>query len=139
MIALDTNILIYLLVKSQAEHPRARRWIEANRDALAITHTNIAELLRLLTHPRVFPRPLNLVSATQLIDEFIRAFDVTVLEESETWWSALGELAKNMPDVRGNEVFDARIALCLQFNGIKEVCTLDSDFSKYPFLKVMRI
>jgi len=33
----------------------------------------------------------------------------------------------------------ARIALCLRYHGIREICTLDADFSKYPFLKVVAI
>lgn len=139
MIGIDTNILIHFLVKSQKEHPRAKNWFAKNKDPLATTATNIAEGLRLLTHPRVFPSPLTLAEAVDLIHEFIEKFGITILEESESWWLDLKELLKALPSLRGNEIFDARIALALRHNGIKEFCTLDADFAKYSFLKVIPI
>jgi len=139
MIALDTNVIVHLLVKSQKEHADASRWFSAVREPLATTATNIAEILRLLTHPQVFPSPLFLTQAIDLVSNFLEQFQVSLLEESETWWMDLKELANRIPTLKGNEVFDARIALCLQYNGVKEICTLDADFSKYPFLKILPI
>jgi uncharacterized protein len=139
MIALDTNILIHLLVSSQREHPRVKAWFEKNQEALAMTATNLAELLRLLTHPRVFPVPLALSDALELLQGFIEGFQISVLEESEAWWLELKDLLRVIPNLRGNEIFDARIALCLRYNGIVNIATLDSDFAKYPFLKIMAI
>lgn len=43
----------------------------------------------------------------------------------------------NIPGLKGNEVFDARIALILQKHNVKRICTRDADFKKYPFLKVV--
>lgn len=139
MIGMDTNILIHFLVKSQKEHPRAKNWFTKNKEPLATTGTNVAEALRLLTHPRVFPSPLTLAEAIDLVQEFIEKFGITILEESENWWVDLKELLKGFPTLRGNEVFDARIALCLRHNGVKELCTLDANFAKYSFLEVISI
>lgn len=139
MIGLDTNILVALLIESQAEHARARQWLMNNREPLATTGTNVAEFLRLLSHPRVFPSPLRLTAAIELVANFLEQFDVRVIEESEEWWMELKELARALPSLRGNEVFDARIALCLRYNGVREICTQDADFSKYPFLKLIHI
>lgn len=139
MIALDTNILISLLVQSQPEHSRAREWVLAVSEPLATTSTNLAELFRLLTHPRVFPSPLSLSKAIDLVQEFIEQFEVKILDESEDWWLKLKELLKWIPSLSGNEIFDARIALCLRAHGVKEICTLDADFAKYPFLKIVKI
>jgi len=139
VIALDTNILIYLLVSSQPEHLRAKQWLEQNTASLATTHTNIGETLRLLTHPRVFSRPLDLERAVMLLDGFLTEFDVATLTDSERWWTELVPQSEGARYLRGNEVFDARIALCLRHHGISKICTLDSDFEKYPFLKIIRI
>lgn len=139
MIAIDTNIIVHLLVRSQKEHGRVRKWFETVEGRLATTATNLAEALRLLTHPRVFPSPLSLVEAIDLVREFIEKCDMIILEEADDWWLDLMELARQIPTLRGNEVFDARIALCLRYHGIKEICTLDSDFSKYPFLKIISL
>lgn len=139
MIAIDTNILIHLLVESQKEHKDARHWLMNNKDPLATTGTNIAEVLRLLTHPRVFAKPLSLIKAVELVNRFIVDFSVNVLVESDTWWMELKSLVENIPSLKGDEIFDARIALCLCYHRIKLVCTLDANFSKYPFLKIVTI
>lgn len=139
MIALDTNVLIYLLVSSQPEHARAKKWLDENTDGLATTHTNIGESLRLLTHPRVFARPLDLPQAVELLDCFLNDFNVEVLSDEEKWWARLAVRSASISHLRGNEIFDARIALCLQYHGISKICTLDSDFEKYPFLNVIHI
>ncbi|MBI1882596.1 MAG: PIN domain-containing protein [Chlamydiae bacterium] len=135
MIALDTNVIIDFLVKSQKDHSQVQHWFSKNRKPLATTHTNIAETLRLLTHSKVFPLPLDLDHAIDLMKKWIEGFQVRILEESEDWWMDLKTLLDEIPALRGNEIFDARIALCLRYNGIKEIFTHDSDFSKYSFLK----
>lgn len=139
MIALDTNVVVDLLVNSQADHAHAKAWLERCKDRLATTPVNIGEILRLLTHPRVFASPLALRPAVTLLGHFVDNFDVVILEESPDWWQDLPDLLKQAPGLRGNEIFDARIALCLRHNGIKELCTRDSDFSKYPFIKIVPI
>lgn len=139
MIAIDTNIFIHLLVRSQEEHSKAVAWLEKNDEALSTTATNIGKVLRLLTHPRVFPKPMALVSAIDLLKKFMETWQVRLLEESEDWWLDLKDLAEELKTLRGNEVFDARMALCLKHNGIKKICTLDDDFSKYSFLEIIKI
>lgn len=139
MIAIDTNMLIHLLVKSQKEHSQVIKWFKGNREALVLTHINVAEFLRLLTHPRVFPSPLLLDAAVDLLEEFFQSTGARVLEEAENWWLGLKDLVKEIPNLKGNEVFDAQIALCLRHHGVKKILTMDSDFLKYPFLKVIKL
>lgn len=137
MIGLDTNIIVHLLVRSQAEHERTKAWMEKADASFVTTTTNVAETLRLLTHPKVFPKPASLASAVDSLEELLSARHVRVLEEEERWWAGLPELAKKIPTLKGNEIFDARVALCLRYNGVREICTFDTDFAKYPFLKVV--
>ena len=139
MIALDTNFIIHFLVKSQKEHLRASQWIFRNESPLCTTDVNLAEVLRLLTHPRVFPSPLGIEEAVDLLHQFCGEFEIKILEEPEQWWLELKELFKLNPTLKGNEVFDAQIAICLRYHGVKELVTLDTDFSKYPFLKIIKI
>lgn len=139
MIAIDTNILIAALVKSQVEHERVWRWVNHVSAPLITTQTNIAESLRLLTHPRVFPRPLTLKMAVAVVGDFFSVQNILILEESVTWWQELPELLAEYPGLKGNEIFDARIALCLRHNGVREICTFDADFAKYPFLTTVRV
>ncbi len=137
MIALDTNILVALLVQSQSEHAKTRKWFEGIRERFATTSTNVSEVLRLLTHAKVFPSPLALDRAVDLLTGFLGGFEVRALEDEPEWWMGLKSLLASIPSLRGNEIFDARIALCLRYHGVKEICTFDADFKKYPFLKVV--
>jgi len=84
----------------------------------------------------VFRRPLGLAEAIDLVEALIEAFDIAVMDEARAWWVDLMQVAGRL---RGNEVFDARIALCLRYNGVKRIATHDADFSKYAFLKVIQI
>lgn len=137
MIALDTNIIIYTLVQSQPEHARALRWLQDQKEDLATTPTNIGEILRLLTHPKVFPKPLSLKSAVQHLEKLIDAFGISILNEPEDWWQTLAHLSKH--PIAGNDVFDARIVATLQFHGVKKICTMDSGFGIYSTMEVISI
>lgn len=137
MIALDTNILLDLLVINQPNNQRVTSWVAGIKTSLVTTPTNIGEVLRLLTHPRVFPNPLGLKTAVGLLEKFIESSAVMILEESANWWQELPDLLGAHPGLKGNEVFDARIALCLRHNGVRDIATFDADFAKYPFLKIV--
>lgn len=134
--ALDTNVLVHLLVSSSSGHVRCAAWLEAFSGVLATTLTNVAEFLRLVTHPRVFARPMSLTAAVALLDEFAEEFDVEILDEANDWWQRLVDDYGGL-ELRGNDVFDARIAACLKYHGVGRICTLDSDFRKYADLEVI--
>lgn len=138
MIALDTNVILHCVVSSHSRHKEAKAWIENEKTPLCTTHTNLAETLRLLTHDKVFPKPLKLAPAIDLVSDFVDGFEIRLLDESPDWWLELKEVLKTIPHLKGNEIFDARIALCLRYNGVQKICTFDSDFRKYAFLKVMQ-
>src|SRR5690554_3644145 len=81
VIALDTNVIVYYLVRSQPEHERVRAWVLANTERLATTSINLAEVLRLITHPRLFPRPLKLAAAADLLLTLVESLGIEVLSE----------------------------------------------------------
>jgi predicted nucleic acid-binding protein len=137
MIALDTNIIVYAMVQTQPEHGRALKWLQSQTDSLATTPTNIGEALRLLTHPKVFPKPVVLKLAISHLKKFVEAFDIMILDEPEDWWHTLPTLSTH--PIAGNDVFDARIVRTLQFHGVKTLCTLDSGFNIYPSVDIVTI
>ena len=139
MTALDTNILIGIMVSSSSLHKEAMRGLADLSDDLCTTPTNIGETLRLLTHPKVFPSPVKIGTAITALGDFLQTYTVRLLDEDINWWKSLGELEKLIPGLKGNEVFDARIAICLKQHNVKRIYTLDSDFKKYPFLQPIRL
>jgi toxin-antitoxin system PIN domain toxin len=133
-IALDTNVLVHLLVSSSPQHERCAAWLGSTPGPFATTQTNVAEFLRLVTHARVFERPLSVEAGVGVLERFLGEFEVEVLHESDLWWRALVELG--LP-LRGNDVFDARIALCLRHHGVRGICSLDAGFARFDFLELI--
>lgn len=136
MTAIDTNILIGIMVASSTYHNEIMSELEDLGDDLCTTPTNIGEVLRLLTHSKVFSAPLKIEKAVSALSELIDAYDIRILDEDTNWWRDLTEIAKQIPGLKGNEVFDARIALCLKQHRVKRIWTKDADFKKYSFLQM---
>lgn len=139
MIGIDTSVILHAVNYTSPQHEKLIFWINKTKGHLATTHVNIAESLRLLTHPRVFEHPLALPEAVIIIDLFLEKLDVSVLENKPLWWRDLKDLQKNFPTLKGNHIFDAQIALCFQEHGVSDIVTWDSDFLKYPFLNIIKI
>lgn len=137
MTALDTNILIGIMVSSSSQHTEVMKGLENLEDELCTTPTNIGEILRIITHPKVFSSPLKLEKAVEALDQLVEAYDIRVLDEDTLWWKDLAALTKQIPGLKGNEIFNARIALCLKQHKVKRIWTLDADFKKYSFLNVI--
>lgn len=140
MICLDTNIIVSALVKSDPNHETVLQWLEKRTDApLATTQTTVAETLRLLTHPKVFPKPAKIGSAVKALQGLIEYYSVLVLNEADDWWLHLEEIAQKIPAFKGNDVFDARIALAMRYHGITKIATFDSGFMRFDFLRVISL
>ncbi len=135
MIGIDTKILVDLLVSSTPNHTQTLEKLSQLEDDFCTTPTNIGECLRLLTHPKVFQKPLTLSRAVSVLDHALSYYKIRILDESTDWWKSLEEVEKEIAGIRGNEVFDARIALCLRAHSVKRLYTRDADFKKYSFLK----
>ena len=136
--ALDTNIIIDLMVSGYAEHDRARRGLENLKDPIFTTHVNVAECLRLLTHPKVFSKPMKADEAVKNLESFFSANSLTVLNQSDRWWLDIpGIASQDILGLAGNDIFDTQIALCLRYNGIKRIWTRDSGFKRFGFLQVI--
>lgn len=137
MTALDTNILIGIMVSSSSFHKEAMAGLDNLEDNLCTTPTNIGEVLRLLTHSKVFPSPLKIEKAVEALEQFIEAYDIRILDEETSWWKHLPEIARQILGLKGNEVFNARIAICLKQHKVKRIFTRDADFKKYSFLQTI--
>jgi len=137
--AIDTNILIDLIVASMPSHGTTTQGVRQLDDEICTTPTNVGECLRLLTHPKLFPKPLKASAAVQAVGELFDYYKIKVLEEDVAWWKEIPEMEQEIPGLKGNEIFDARIALCLRSHNVKRIYTRDADFKKYSFLRVIQI
>lgn len=137
MIALDTNVLIGLAVSSSSLYGPTTEKMQRLDEEFCTTPTNIAEFLRLLTHPKVFSMPLKIGKAVDVLHDLMEHYQIRLLDEDIDWWKNLPSIAVEIPGLKGNEIFNARIALCLKSHDVKKIFTFDSDFKKYSFLKTI--
>lgn len=135
---LDTSVLIAALVSSVSQHEDALKSLENLNDSLCTTPTNVGETLRILTHRRVFEKHLKLTKAVSHLSSFLDRYKVLILDEPTDWWQELTKIEVDIPGLKGNEIFDARIAFCLKRHGVKRIFTWDSDSKKYSFLKPIK-
>ena len=137
-IGLDSNALFAALVHEAERHAAVTQWLNANHLKLVTTGTNIAEVLRLVTHPAICQKPLTLNKALATLEQLLNNYHIAVLPEAEQWWQPLAKMVSGADTLTGNQVHDARIALCFKFHGVATVCTYDGDFKTFGFKKLIQ-
>lgn len=127
------------MVSSSSFHQETMNGLENLEDDLCTTPTNIGEVLRLLTHPKVFSSPMKIDKAVEALEQLLEAYNIRILDEDPLWWKLLPEVAKEILGLKGNEVFDARIAIGLKQHNVRRIFTRDADFKKYSFLQSIKL
>lgn len=131
---IDSNILIYAINIDSQKHLKAQQFLEENSGNLEISHQNILETLRVLTHKR-FSNPMEIkdaISAIQAIAEFCRIITPT----PTTYYLSL-ELITGYR-LTGNRIFDAYLAATALSNGVGVIATDNiKDFQKFAPLKII--
>lgn len=137
MISIDANLLIYAYNASTPQHPAARKWLEQVLSApepVRLGWSTVHSFLRIVTHPRIFPRPFSIRDARAFVEEWFLQPSVAILEPGELYWSIFRELL-TAGQVRGDLVMDAHIAaLAIEHGAV--LCTTDKDFARFDKLRV---
>jgi len=47
------------------------------------------------------------------------------------------EVIAEMPELSGNLVHDAHTAILMREHGVRQICTRDTDFHRFPFVEVI--
>jgi len=136
----DTNLLLYAVNPNAPEYPRARalleEWREGDRSWF-LTWGIVYEFLRVSTHARVFPEPLDLARAWEWVRLLLRSARAGLLTPTDRHSAVLDELAGLHPRLRGNVVHDLHTAALMREHGVTEIRTADTDFHQLPFLAVV--
>jgi toxin-antitoxin system PIN domain toxin len=138
MIAVDTNILVYAHREDSPWHDRAYAKIvelAEGHSPWTIPWPCLHEFLAIVSHPRIYSPPTPLPAALDQVKAWLEAPSLILLSESEGYWPQLRTIIE-AGRVAGALVHDARIAALCQLNGVRELWTVDRDFSRYPDLKV---
>jgi hypothetical protein len=140
MFVVDTNVLIYAADSDSPEHKKCRSLLQHWREQSSpwyLTWGIVYEFLRVITHPRIFRKPLQLDEAWSFIEAVLAAPSVSMLMETEIHRKIAHEVYSEMSDLRGNIILDAHTAILMKENGIKVIYTRDTDFNRFRFLDVI--
>jgi hypothetical protein len=136
----DTNVLLYAVNPNVQEYARARALLEEWRGgdrSWFLTWSIVYEFLRVSTHARVFPEPLDLPRAWEWIALLLGSPRAGLLVPTDRHAAVLGELAVLHPRLRGNVAHDLHTAALMREHGVTEIRTADTDFHQFPFLTVV--
>lgn len=135
----DSNVLLYAVNTASPRHEAARDFVreQAAGAGFCVTWSILYEWLRVVTHPAVFPRPLDPARARQYIRRLVGEPRVEVLLETPRHLEVLEEVLADAPPLRGNRYHDAHIAAVMREHGVGTIATCDGHFRLFQFLKVI--
>jgi hypothetical protein len=140
LFVVDTNLLLYAVNSDSRDHGAARELLEEWRigDRPWFLTWGIAyEFLRVSTHPRVFPAPLDVEPARRWLATLLDSPVAGILTESERHGRILEEVVRKHGRLKGNVIHDLRTAVLMREHGVAEIRTADTDFHQFPFLEVV--
>jgi len=137
LILVDANLLIYAVNAAAPQHIAARRWLDdrINNDAarVGLPWASLLAFLRLITNPRVFPRPLGMAEAWQQVDAWLNSGPAWAPTPTDRHAEILPRLLA-APGVHGNLVPDAHLAALAIEHGL-ELNSTDGDFARFDGLR----
>lgn len=138
MIAADTNLLVYAHRQDSPFHDPAAgavRELAEGHAPWAIPWPCVREFYAISTHPRVYDPPSTPQQACDQLDAWMESPSLVLIAEGEAHWPTLRRLLAN-GKVHGPLVHDAAVAAICLAHGVRELWTLDRDFSRFPALRV---
>lgn len=140
MVVVDTNVLVYAADEDSPFHHPCQTWLERRRqraDAWYCTWPIVYEFLRVSTHPRVFRNPWKTTEAWHFIVALLASPGLGMLVPTLRHADVAGEVLRELPHISGNILHDAHTAVLMREHGIRQVCTRDTDFHRFPFVEVV--
>jgi hypothetical protein len=139
MIAIDTSILVYAHREDSPFHAAAFERVAGLAEGVAswaVPWPCLHEFLAIATHPRIYSPPTPLDRALDQVDAWLEAPTLVVLSETAAHWATLRELLLN-GRIAGAQVHDARVAALCRQHGVRELWSVDRDFSRFAGIKVI--
>jgi hypothetical protein len=138
MIAVDTNLLIYGHREDSPFHAAAAGCLAElaeGRAPWAIPWPCVHEFIAIATHSRIYAPPTPLARALDQVDAWLESPSVVLLAEAGDYWPHLRRLLASSR-VTGPLVHDARIAALCEHHSVRELWSIDRDFSRFAGVPV---
>ncbi|NIM21189.1 MAG: PIN domain-containing protein [Candidatus Latescibacteria bacterium] len=140
MLLVDTNVLVYAADADSPFHASCRDWLESRRrraDAWYVTWAILYEFLRVTTHSRVMQKPWSAPQAWRFVAALLASPGLGVLVPTQRHAEVAEQVITEIPHLTGNLLHDAHTAIVMREHGIRQICTRDTDFHRFPFLEVV--
>lgn len=140
MIVVDTNVLVYAADSDSPHHSASNDWLAKRRaspDAWYLTWGIVYEFLRVTTHPKVMRRPWDSVASWGFVKALLASPGVTLLVPTSRHADVAEKVIEELPEMRGNLLHDMHTAILMREHGIRQICTRDADFHRFPFIEVI--
>ncbi|MDD4019932.1 MAG: PIN domain-containing protein [Kiritimatiellae bacterium] len=137
---IDTNILLYAVNVSAAEHKAAKSFLSSCGSQAGLwflTEGICYEFLRVATHPRVFPSPMKACEAMRFLDVLLKSRRFDVLTAGNGHWVCLRRLLDRKPQPSGNIFFDIRTVALMHEHAVRKIYTADTDFLQFADIDVV--
>ncbi len=135
MILPDANLFIYAYNADAPHHENAKAWLGetlASPEVVGLPWSVVLAFLRIMTNQRIFPQPLAMGEAEEIVDSWWRLPSVTILEPGPRHWAILRRVLEE-GQVHGPMVTDAHLAALAIEHGAT-LCSTDRDFARFPEL-----
>jgi uncharacterized protein len=135
----DANVLLYAVNEDAAHHRAAKRWLDdalAGGTTVAWSWVVVLAFLRISTRSGIFPRPLPVATAVELVRGWLAAPTSVVVEPGVQHLDVLAALLED-GGTGGHLVSDAHLA-ALAIEHRAAVVTFDRDFVRFTRVEVER-
>jgi toxin-antitoxin system PIN domain toxin len=132
---LDANLLLYARNQRDPRHGRARQVVEEVLNGprrVGLPWQSLTAFLRIATHPRVFPTPLDSLAAAEQVEEWLSAPAAWIPTPTSRHSEILLNLVRS-GRTTGALVSDAHLAALAMEHGVA-VWSTDADFARFPGL-----
>lgn len=136
MILVDANLLVYATVQEYEQHPAAREWFGSALSGpyrVGLPWPSMLAFHRIVTHPKVFERPLTPKQAWKHVESWLEVDDVWIPTPGKRHFETLSELIRTARVV-GNLTYDAHLAALAITHGL-ELMSTDGDLARFDDLR----
>ena len=141
MIVLDTNVLFDAAVEGSEFHAPCHQRLEQwrrERAQVFLTWNVCYEFLRVTTHPRaVLHSPWSPRRAWGFLESLLATPGFELLVATPRHAEVLAQTLEEVPEARGNLIYDLHTVVVMREHGVRRICTRDRDFGRFPFLEVV--
>ena len=134
MTLLDSNLIVYSINKFSPKKAKSQEFITNNLVNLCLSHQNVLESIRVLTHPK-FESPMSSKEANKAVWEI--AGSITLINPNTESLFLVRELI-DKHNLKGNKIFDAYLVATAMANEVFSIATDNvKDFKIFKEINVI--